>query len=167
MHGRHYFSPQHNGAKNHWIAWQCTFKRKSAKTKSVTVSQGRRTNQRQGVKRETQTARWHDEARLGKARTLLEFLGKQKCRLPPAEEVIRSISLSRLENGFFFQKIKAEQNFSIWYHLWIKRPTKKRARCAEPQERNDKVEQSANARETQGWTASSDNKFKAALCRHL
>ena len=26
MHGRHYFSPQQNGAKNHWIAWQCTFK---------------------------------------------------------------------------------------------------------------------------------------------
>ena len=25
MHGRHYFSPQQNGAKNHWIAWQCTF----------------------------------------------------------------------------------------------------------------------------------------------
>ena len=24
-HGRHYFSPQQNGAKNHWIAWQCTF----------------------------------------------------------------------------------------------------------------------------------------------
>ena len=27
IHGRHYFSPQQNGAKNHWIAWQCTFKR--------------------------------------------------------------------------------------------------------------------------------------------
>ena len=25
MHRRHYFSPQQNGAKNHWIAWQCTF----------------------------------------------------------------------------------------------------------------------------------------------
>ena len=26
-HGRHYFSPQQNGAKNYWIAWQCTFKK--------------------------------------------------------------------------------------------------------------------------------------------
>ena len=26
IHGRHYFSPQQNGAKNHWIPWQCTFK---------------------------------------------------------------------------------------------------------------------------------------------
>ena len=25
IHGRHYFSPQQNGAKNHWTAWQCTF----------------------------------------------------------------------------------------------------------------------------------------------
>ena len=25
MHGRHYFSPQQNGAKYHRIAWQCTF----------------------------------------------------------------------------------------------------------------------------------------------
>ena len=25
LYGRHYFSPQQNGAKSHWIAWQCTF----------------------------------------------------------------------------------------------------------------------------------------------
>ena len=32
MHGRHYFSPQPNGATNHWKAWQCTFNPLRAKT---------------------------------------------------------------------------------------------------------------------------------------
>ena len=34
MHGRHYFSPQQNGAKNHWVAWQCTFKKPGRSTQN-------------------------------------------------------------------------------------------------------------------------------------
>ena len=75
---------------------------------------------RHGVKRETQTARRREEARLRKARTLLEDLEKQKGRLPPGEEVTGSICLLPFENSFFLANRGSKQNkVSPWgYVAW-------------------------------------------------
>ena len=79
-----------------------------------------------------------------------EDIEKQTDRLPPREEVTRSVSVLPFENGLIFltNRSSKQSKVSQWGYLWIERSIGKRASWVEPQK------WSTNARATLSCTAS-------------